>query len=161
MSSTRVFQTCPVPGAPEDLGKAFRRDPTWWLPLPAQPEGPGQWNVRLDAGHYSRPALMAVGPPWDQGELTLRTLTWDPVAEDGERLAVERVLPAFSGEIGLRVVGPLTLVVEGSYEPPLGRVGATLDQTLLHKVADRTVRELVIAVAKRLQASTLVANGPT
>ena len=87
-----------------------------------------------------------------------RVLSWDPLGEDEETLPVERMLPAFAGEVGLRVVGAPTLVVEGSYHPPLGRMGAALDQALLHRVADRTAREFVIAVAKRLQTTDLVAS---
>ncbi len=87
-----------------------------------------------------------------------RVLSWDPLGEDEETLPVERMLPAFAGEVGLRVVGAPTLVVEGSYQPPLGHMGAALDQALLHRIADRTVREFVVAVAKRLQATDLVAS---
>lgn len=158
MTSTRVFQTCPVPGPPDELAKTFRRDPAWWLPPPAHPDGPERWQLRLDAGRYSRPALMTVGPAWELGEMIWRLLSWEPLPEEDEALPLERVLPAFAGEIGLRVAGPPTLVVEGAYEPPMGRMGATLDHALLHRLADRTVRELVVAVAKRLQATDLVAS---
>lgn len=158
MNSKRVFQTCPVPGSPHDLAAVFRRDPTWWLPPPAQADGPDQWRLRLDAGRFSRPVLLTVGPAWELGEMLWRVLSWEGLPEDDEALPLERMLPAFSGEIGLRVVGAPTLVIEGGYEPPMGRMGATLDQAILHKVADRTVRELVVAVAKRLQATDLVAS---
>jgi carbon monoxide dehydrogenase subunit G len=42
------------------------------------------------------------------------------------------------------------LTVSGMYEPPLGKLGAQLDQAVMHNVAEGTVRELAEAIAKKL-----------
>jgi hypothetical protein len=38
------------------------------------------------------------------------------------------------------------------YQPPLGGLGKELDDALMHKVAEATVRELAESIAKRLEA---------
>ncbi len=156
MTTTTVFQTCPVPGEADLVAEAFRGDPGQWLPQPAEDAGLERWLLRLDVGRFSRPVLASVGPPWQLGEMTWRVLSWEPLGEDGESLPLDRVLPVFHGEIGLREVDSPTLVMQGAYDPPLGRMGRQLDSALLHRLADRTVRELVVAVAKRLSEENLV-----
>lgn len=156
MTTTSLLQTCPVPGERVALEAGFRADPGRWLPAPVEPAGLDRWVVRLDAGRFSRPVLATVGPAWDLGEMTWRMLGWEPVAEDGEPAALERMLPGFAGEIGLRRVASPTLVVQGGYEPPLGAMGRRLDAAVLHRLADRTLRGLVVAVAKRLSEPNLV-----
>ncbi len=156
MTTTTVFQTCPVPGEPDVVAEAFRGSPGQWLPQPAEDAGLERWLLRLDVGRFSRPVLASIGPPWQLGEMTWRVLSWEPLGEDGEPLPLDRVLPVFHGEIGLREVDSPTLVMQGAYDPPLGRMGRQLDTALLHRLADRTVRELVVAVAKRLSEENVV-----
>ena len=45
------------------------------------------------------------------------------------------------------------LTVSGMYEPPLGRVGKELDDALMHRVAEATVKELAEAIAERIEVS--------
>jgi len=42
------------------------------------------------------------------------------------------------------------LALAGSYRPPLGRLGAALDQAVLHRVATATIRALLQDVAAAL-----------
>jgi hypothetical protein len=39
------------------------------------------------------------------------------------------------------------------YEPPFGRFGKHLDDALMHRVAEATVRELADSIAKRLETA--------
>jgi len=39
------------------------------------------------------------------------------------------------------------------YEPPLGRLGEELNAAVMHKVAERTVRELAESIAQKLNRS--------
>lgn len=147
-----IFQTCPTAGDPAAVRRAFLDDPGSWLPHPARPLGNASWEVLLEAGPVSRRVAMSVGPPWDLGEMTWRILSWQP----DEETAFDRLLPAFSGEIGFRAEPPGTLVVEGHYAPPGGAVGAAADAFALGRVADTTVHGLVVAVARRLQRAVAV-----
>jgi hypothetical protein len=45
------------------------------------------------------------------------------------------------------------LTVSGMYEAPLGRVGKELDDALMHRVAEATVKELAESIAKQLESS--------
>jgi hypothetical protein len=36
------------------------------------------------------------------------------------------------------------------YDPPLGKLGEQLNETVMHKVAERTVRELAESITKKL-----------
>lgn len=67
-----------------------------------------------------------------------------------------RAFPVMRAEL---TVYPLTatetqLELEGSYEPPLGAIGAALDTALLHRIAEVSVTQLVHDLARYL-GSTL------
>ena len=53
------------------------------------------------------------------------------------------------------------LALTGSYRPPLGRLGAALDQVALHRVATATIRALLQNVAAALAGSAPAANPAT
>jgi hypothetical protein len=53
------------------------------------------------------------------------------------------------------------LALTGSYRPPLGRLGAALDQVALHRVATATTRALLQDVAAALTGSAPAENPAT
>ena len=61
--------------------------------------------------------------------------------------------PAFDGELELTRLsdGSAELWLLGSYQPPLGAVGRILDRAFLHAVANDAIRQVVDAMALRLQ----------
>ncbi len=61
--------------------------------------------------------------------------------------------PSFDGELELTRVcdGSAELWLIGCYEPPLGAIGRALDRTVLHAVANDSVRHVLAGVASRLQ----------
>jgi hypothetical protein len=67
---------------------------------------------------------------------------------------IKRLFPVMAGRVGLSPVDPHTtrLTVSGMYQPPLGDLGKQLDDALMHKVAEATVKELAESIAKRLEA---------
>jgi len=60
-----------------------------------------------------------------------------------------------TGKVELAPVdGRITrLTVSGMYEPPLGRVGKELDDALMRRVAQATVKDLAESIAQRLESS--------
>lgn len=76
-----------------------------------------------------------------------------------------RLFPRLDGEIVVSDIGSdLTQIVfRGSYEPPLGPVGETLDRVLLHRIAEATVKRFVdaviAAVSDRLDQATVERTG--
>jgi hypothetical protein len=63
------------------------------------------------------------------------------------------MFPVMTGTVELAPVDARVtrLTVCGMYEPPFGRLGKHLDDALMHRVADATVRELACSIAKRLE----------
>ena len=61
--------------------------------------------------------------------------------------------PSFDGELELTRLhdGSAELWLVGRYQPPLGAVGRALDHTVLHTVANESLRQLVDAMAARLE----------
>ena len=49
--------------------------------------------------------------------------------------------------------GVSRLTVSGMYEPPLGKLGRQLDETVMNGIAEATVRELAESIAKRIEAA--------
>lgn len=62
------------------------------------------------------------------------------------------LFPRLDGLLGISKVAPQLsqLWLEGSYRPPLGRPGLLIDQALLYRVADSTVRRFLELVASSL-----------
>ena len=80
------------------------------------------------------------------GESAVLALRWQATGLAGG------LFPALDADIALTPAGQHStrLSLAGSYRPPLGAVGASLDQALLHKVADATIRSLLARVADAL-----------
>jgi len=70
------------------------------------------------------------------------------------------LFPALDADITLASVGELasTLTLTGVYRPPLGSVGAGLDQAILHRVAVATIRDFLARVGSAICSSE--AAGP-
>ncbi len=144
-----VFQ--PVVGDTRALRGAFESEPLW-LPdgRPASEDG---WLVGLSWGRIRRSVVTRVGTPWSASDAVWRSLSWDPTTASTDRAArpMDRLLPAFDGEIGLhlRPEAP-SLMIDGRYQPPGGELGAAIDELAFHRVARRTLQTLLAAVAHNL-----------
>ena len=144
-----VFQ--PVIGAAAPLRAAFEGEPSW---LPdSRPTGDGDWLVGVSWGRIRRSVVTRVGNPWSATDAVWRSLSWDPTTASTDRSArpLDRLLPAFDGEIGLhlRADAP-SLLIDGRYQPPGGELGATIDELAFHRVARTTLQSLLGAIANRM-----------
>ena len=54
---------------------------------------------------------------------------------------------------------PARLALRGTYRPPLGRLGAGLDQVVLHRVATATMRALLHSVAEAITSPATAGRG--
>lgn len=70
--------------------------------------------------------------------------------------------PAFSGELVIENADDYSsfyLVLKGTYEPPLGAVGAAFDAIVGHRIAESTARNLLATIADSIEADfTAVEN---
>jgi hypothetical protein len=153
--SVRTF--LPVVGQPAALAAAFEDDPQRWLPA-ARRTGSDAWMLTLKAGALSRSVAAAIGRPWRAGATRWRTLTWDPITDDGDPSTVDRLLPSLDGELGLHLEpsGRVTLVLDARYQPPGGAFGDAVDAVALRRIARLTVERFLEEVSARLAAEALL-----
>jgi hypothetical protein len=84
--------------------------------------------------------------PVSRGTTTAVGLRWEATGPAGD------LFPILDADIVLTADGPgrSRLGLSGSYRPPLGRVGATLDKMVMNRIAAATVRSLLDRVADAL-----------
>ncbi|HKW60373.1 MAG TPA: hypothetical protein VJR46_11545 [Candidatus Dormibacteraeota bacterium] len=82
----------------------------------------------------------------------VRTSTWAVIPISWNATSIQRFFPVMSGkvEVAPSSKDETRLTVSGMYEPPLGRLGEQLDEKLMHRVAEGTVRELAESIAQKL-----------
>lgn len=155
ISAMRTF--LPVVGDAAALAAAFEADPRRWLPAAARDPERGTTMV-VRAGSLRRTVAVEIGVPRRAGDTRWRSLAWEPVAGAGGPTTIDRLLPRFAGELGLHVPadGPSTLVLDGSYRPPGGPLGARVDAVGLRRVASATVRRVLQDVAGALSAEAVL-----
>jgi hypothetical protein len=91
--------------------------------------------------------VVTVGEP-------VRTATWTVIPLDWEAtFPGARLFPSMTGRIEIAPVDKKVsrLTVSGMYQPPLGRLGEQLDETVMQGIAEATVKELAEAIAKRIE----------
>src|ERR1700757_2386356 len=72
----------------------------------------------------------------------VKTSTWAVIPISWRATSIQKLFPVMNGKLE---VAPSSkqeprLTVSGMYEPPLGRLGEQLDEALMHRVAEGTVR---------------------
>ncbi len=84
-----------------------------------------------------------------------RLSTWAVVPVSWKATSAEKLFPAMAGKVAVAPVSKeeTRLTVSGMYEPPFGRLGEELNAAVMHKVAERTVRELADSIAQKLNRS--------
>jgi carbon monoxide dehydrogenase subunit G len=117
--------------------------PTWFPRLKAK--GKASVGVKVAGLPLRKGVTVEVGTPMKAGDWTNVPITWKATGP-------KALFPVMNGRIELVPSGTseTRLTVSGMYEPPLGKLGAQLDQALMHNVAEGTVRELAEAIAKKL-----------
>jgi hypothetical protein len=140
----------PVESDPWPAIEQFLRDPSEWAPAPARRiDGDGVLStVRL--GPLMHRVALTVGDAWTLPDAVSRPISWTPCDVDGKPVH-DKVLPGFEGRLTLRHdPEEIRIVLEGSYIPPGGALGATADRLVLHRSGEATARALVNDVVTRL-----------
>jgi hypothetical protein len=120
--------------------------------------GPAEWFPRLEER-----SLAAVGPQVAGIGIRKKVAvqfgepvaagSWTEVPISWQAKSVHDLFPVMTGKIELAPVSSRVtrLSVCGMYQPPLGSLGKHLDDALMHRVAEATVRDLAQSIAKRLE----------
>ena len=107
--------------------------------------------------------LMPVGPRGSQGparDVLVRLL---PVHQSGDRYLLPlrwevtgpagQLFPTLDGNMGLTADGELMsrLSIVASYDPPMGRLGTTIDKAIMSRVANATMTSFLHEVGAQLR----------
>ena len=81
-----------------------------------------------------------------------KTSTWAVVPVTWKATFAQHLFLAMTGRVAVSPVSKVEtrLAVTGMYDPPLGKLGEQLNEKLMYKVAERTVRELAASIAEKL-----------
>ena len=126
----------------EAVRAVFEAGPRNWLLLTA-------FGSKVGDVESQKIVAVEVGEPLAIGD-------WIEVPVKWQATFIKKLLPVMAGTIEVSPVDPRStrLTVCGMYESPEGRLGEQLDQTLMHRVAQATVMELAVSIAKQLEALT-------
>jgi hypothetical protein len=124
--------------------------------------GPRKWFPRLSGRNVGSVGLHIAGVPVRKRVVVtvgepVKTATWTIIPLDWKAtFPGTRLFPSMTGRIEIAPVdkGVSRLTVSGMYEPPLGKLGRQLDETVMNGIAEATVRELAESIAKRIEAAS-------
>lgn len=144
---------------PETAVSAFRGEPRLWLP-DARHVGPDRWVLPVGPPAWTRPVTLTLGNPWQVGRTWWRSFCWEPTVSANDTTAA-RLLPRLDAELGLAVrpTGHATLLLDGRYDPPGGRLGDAVDAVALGRVATATVERLLRDITQRMRVTPVAVAG--
>lgn len=137
-----------------EVSAAITSGPRKWFP---RFDGPGHAEVgpQVAGFGFRTKVTIEVGEPLTTGDLTEVPVTW-------QATFIKGLFPVMTGKVELVPVGPHTtrLTVCGMYQPPLGDLGKQLDDALMHKVAEATVKDVAESIAERIEQPFDAVSGP-
>lgn len=137
----------------QDAEGAFLSSPENWMPvLAGEASGNGErllseLGFKVGDRRLKRQIKLELGEALRGATLTIRPVRWHAAANAG-------LFPELEGhlEVAALGAGATQLGLSANYRPPLGLVGKVADRTLLHRVAEVTVKDFVERVAARLKS---------
>jgi hypothetical protein len=133
-----------------ELGRELRQWPPRWLPdTIGGPTGGRSFEARVgfDAAgaRIGKKVELTVGEPSEEGDWVTIPLAWQATGPSG-------LFPVLDARLRVEPigVGASRLSLAGNYQPPLGSLGREIDGTVLHGVAEATLRDFLEGVAGRL-----------
>ena len=143
----------------EDVEAAFLNDPESWVPgllRDAEDRGRGlltEVGFAVDTRRIDKEVEIEIGRPYQGPSMrqyrpstTLLPMTW-------RATGYEWLFPHLEADIEVAPLGAdqTHLSISGRYEPPMRAIGRILDRTLLHRVAEATVKDFLDCVAERIR----------
>jgi hypothetical protein len=135
-----------------EVGERLAEGSAWLAPLAAAAGGDAtSLLVRIGPQRLgdlvARTVRVRLGTPSARGDLLLVPLRW----EDAQHPAL---FPVLDGDLEIAPLDPdrCRMVLYASYRPPLRGLGKVIDDALLHRVAESTVRAFLLRAADALTA---------
>jgi hypothetical protein len=143
----------------EVVEQAILDVPERWLPaiaLDAESNGDRLlMEVGFGAGRsrVEKGVTAEVGEAQRLGGRTILPMTWMP-GDPG------RLFPKLEADVELSALGAARtqLAISARYRPPLGAVGHLVDRTMLHLVAEATIKDFLDRVAESLRGAVSAAT---
>ncbi|HUY74570.1 MAG TPA: hypothetical protein VMW11_08670 [Candidatus Dormibacteraeota bacterium] len=136
----------------DDTEGAFLSSPENWMPvLASEATGNGErllseLGFKVGDRRVTRKIELELGQALRGAALTIRPVRWHAADNAG-------LFPELDGHIEVAALGAgaTQLGLSANYKPPLGLIGQLADRTLLHRVAEVTLKDFVERVAGRLR----------
>jgi hypothetical protein len=127
-----------------EVERAFAADPARWLrPLIAPAfETTDEVRIRLGARRVGKSVRLLSGDLRRRDGRAMRPIRIEATGPSALFPRVDADL-----EIAGAGAGQTQISLQGSYQPPLGRLGELLDRTMLHRVAEVAMQRLVDQIA--------------
>lgn len=147
----RYYLDIPIPF--EEVEAALLAQPEAWVPgLARDAEDRGERlltevGFALDQEHrLDKRVEIEFAGPYRIPSKTLLPMTWKPAGAG-------QLFPALDADLEVASLGPsrTQLSISARYRPPMGAVGRALDRTLLHRVAEATLKDFLDRVGEALQ----------
>lgn len=135
-----------------DAEGAFLSSPENWMPvLATEANGNGErllseLGFQVGDRRVKRQIALELGEPLRGAALTIRAVRWHAAANAG-------LFPELDGHLEVAALGASStqLGLSANYKPPMGLIGQLADRTLLHRVAEVTIKDFLERVAGRLK----------
>lgn len=149
----RYYLELPLPF--EQVESAVLRTPEEWVPGLARGAGDraevllGEVGFGAPGRRVEKQVQIELGPPVRFPSKTVLPMRWRPTGS-------EALFPSLEADIEVAGLGPhrTQLSVSAQYRPPLGMVGRAIDRTLLHRVAEATMKDFVDGMGEAVKALT-------
>jgi Rrf2 family protein len=148
-----VADSVQVELAASAVARRLRSETSWLVPhLEAAHAENEELLVRIGPGGplwLGKVVAVHLGIPEGTDESLVIPVTWEATGPSG-------LFPRFNGDLRLTSIDPnrSELNLSGRYRPPLGRAGHAIDEKLLARVAQATIRSLLRRVARAIEEDT-------
>ncbi len=142
-----------IPLSFETAERLLLQSPEEWVPGVARDASARGERLLTEVGfgppgrRVAKRVQIEIGEPVRFPSKTVLPLNW--VATSAQSL-----FPALDADLEVAPLGPFwtQLSISARYRPPMGLVGRAVDRTLMHRVAEATVKDFLDRAAEALQA---------
>jgi hypothetical protein len=135
------------------VADALLHRPEAWMPALAedaerrQGQLMSQVGLTLDGHRVEKAVEVTLGEAVPLGDKSILPISW-------RAAAAESLFPVMEADLEVAPLGPerTMLAMSARYRPPMGAFGRAIDRTILHRVAEATIKDFLDRVAIALEA---------
>jgi len=135
----------------QEVEAALLTSPEDWVPGLASDADAGGERLLAEVGvgpgahRLEKQVRIELGQPFRIASKTILPMTWKATLAEG-------LFPSLEADLEVAALGPnrTQLSISARYRPPLGPLGRAIDRTLLHRVAEATVKNFLDRAGEKL-----------